>query len=54
MSFLEQKTGKVTCDTTGASVLKVNYGQHVPVRVLYPESVFKRRSSKRYLYHALP
>ena len=23
-------------------LLKVNFGQHVPVRVLYPESVFKR------------
>ena len=23
-------------------MIKVNFGQHVPVRVLYPESVFKR------------
>jgi len=44
VSFLEQKTGKIDCGkvVAGASVLKVNFGQHVPVRVLYPESVFKR------------
>ncbi|CAK9053976.1 unnamed protein product [Durusdinium trenchii] len=42
VSFLEEKTGKIPCDLSGASVLKVNFGQHVPVRVLYPEKVFMR------------
>lgn len=43
VSFLEQKTGKVDCaNLAGASFMKVNFGQHVPVRVLYPEPVFKR------------
>lgn len=43
VSFLEQKTGKVDCaNLKGASFMKLNFGQHVPVRVLYPEAVFKR------------
>jgi len=43
VSFLEQKTGKIECgNLAGASFVKVNFGQHVPVRVLYPESVFQR------------
>mmetsp|Transcript_66812 Transcript_66812/g.118290 ORF Transcript_66812/g.118290 Transcript_66812/m.118290 type:complete len:881 (-) Transcript_66812:54-2696(-) len=44
VAFLEQKSGKISCGDkcTGASMLKLNYGQHTPVRVLYPESVFKR------------
>eukprot|EP00439_Symbiodinium_sp_Y106_P074700 s2007_g14.t1 len=42
--FLEEKSGKIACASClpGASMIKVNFGQHVPVRVLYPESVFKR------------
>eukprot|EP00931_Biecheleriopsis_adriatica_P019080 TRINITY_DN13114_c0_g1_i2.p1 TRINITY_DN13114_c0_g1~~TRINITY_DN13114_c0_g1_i2.p1 ORF type:complete len:898 (-),score=224.58 TRINITY_DN13114_c0_g1_i2:61-2694(-) len=44
VSFLEEKTGKISCGdcANGASMLKLNFGQHVPVRVLYPESLFKR------------
>ncbi|CAJ1420655.1 unnamed protein product [Effrenium voratum] len=42
VSFLEQKVGKVECNLDGAKLLKVNYGQHVPLRVLYPESLFRR------------
>ncbi|CAE7505772.1 Npepps [Symbiodinium sp. CCMP2592] len=42
--FLEEKSGKIACASClpGASMIKVNFGQHVPVRVLYPEAVFKR------------
>eukprot|EP00913_Durusdinium_trenchii_P028789 g26996.t1 len=47
VSFLEEKTGKIPCDLSGASVLKVNFGQHVPVRVLYPEKVFMRLHAQR-------
>ncbi|CAE7877035.1 NPEPPS [Symbiodinium necroappetens] len=46
--FLEEKSGKIACASClpGASMIKVNFGQHVPVRVLYPESVFKRLIQK--------
>mmetsp|Transcript_1550 Transcript_1550/g.3923 ORF Transcript_1550/g.3923 Transcript_1550/m.3923 type:complete len:885 (-) Transcript_1550:120-2774(-) len=42
--FLEQKEGSIPCGgcLSGASMIKINFGQHVPVRVLYPEPVFKR------------
>ncbi|CAE8641584.1 unnamed protein product, partial [Polarella glacialis] len=44
VAFLEQKTGKIDCGTVakGASMLKINFGQHFPVRVLYPASLFDR------------
>mmetsp|Transcript_106031 Transcript_106031/g.253066 ORF Transcript_106031/g.253066 Transcript_106031/m.253066 type:complete len:876 (+) Transcript_106031:55-2682(+) len=42
VSFLEQQSGKVDCKLDGCQMLKVNFGQHVPLRVLYPEPLFKR------------
>eukprot|EP00930_Biecheleria_cincta_P105887 TRINITY_DN9895_c0_g1_i3.p1 TRINITY_DN9895_c0_g1~~TRINITY_DN9895_c0_g1_i3.p1 ORF type:complete len:886 (-),score=194.02 TRINITY_DN9895_c0_g1_i3:264-2921(-) len=46
VSFLEpsSKTGKISCGgiSKNAAWLKVNFGQHVPVRVLYPESMLSQ------------
>lgn len=44
VTFLEEKSGKISCGDSlnGASFLKVNFGQHVPARVLYPQSLFER------------
>merc|ERR1711879_1122458 len=38
--------GKISCaDVKNGSWLKLNYGQHVPVRVLYPGSMLQRLSA---------
>lgn len=43
LDFLEHKSGKVSCGDVGAaSFLKLNFGQHTLLRVLYPPSLFAR------------
>eukprot|EP00405_Crypthecodinium_cohnii_P010223 CAMPEP_0206429112 /NCGR_PEP_ID=MMETSP0324_2-20121206/6049_1 /ASSEMBLY_ACC=CAM_ASM_000836 /TAXON_ID=2866 /ORGANISM="Crypthecodinium cohnii, Strain Seligo" /LENGTH=882 /DNA_ID=CAMNT_0053894735 /DNA_START=32 /DNA_END=2680 /DNA_ORIENTATION=+ len=45
--FVETPTAKVNCGDVlnGSSFLKLNCGQHVPIRVQYPSSMLKRFSS---------
>lgn len=44
VAFLEGKSGAVSCGgvAKGASWVKLNFGQHVPIRVLYPPSMLER------------
>jgi len=45
ITIWKEKKGSVKVPAQGASWLKLNYGQHVPCRVLYPPSMVKRLSS---------
>jgi len=44
VAFQEQKRARLPCGTVtpGASWLKLNFGQHMPLRVLYPASMISR------------